>query len=154
LITVAAVWTGLMLPIYRDLPPTVASHFDARGNPNGWMSKEMFVIVEAAILIFVVGQFLLVPFLVRRLPNSLINLPNREYWLSDEHREETLSIVGSYFEIFGAAILVFFIVVNQFVYQANVSKTNLSSSMWFIVVGFLVFTLVWLIKLIREFKVN
>lgn len=152
LILVAAAFVVHMLVIYPGLPPTVASHFDAQGNPNGWMGKDVFVIIEALIVIFVVGEFLLVPYFIRKMPNSMINLPNKEYWLGPEHREEMLSIMGRYFEVFGAMVLVLFVIVNQFVYLANVSKTNLTSFIWIVIVGFLIFSVVWLVKLMREFK--
>ncbi|MGH9819213.1 MAG: DUF1648 domain-containing protein [Pyrinomonadaceae bacterium] len=154
LILAAAAFVAHLLIIYPGLPPTVASHFDAQGTPNGWMSKEMFIVIEAVILVFVVGEFILVPFFIRKMPNSRINLPNKEYWLSPAHREEMLSIMGRYFEIFGVMVLVLVVVVNQFVYLANVSRTNLTSSIWIVIVAFLLFTIVWLIKLMREFRVN
>lgn len=138
--------------IYPGLPATVASHFDAQGNPNGWMSKEVFLFFEIGLLVFVVGEFLLVPRFIRRLPRSLINMPNKDHWLSDEHREETMSIFRSYFELFAAVIVLLFVIVNQFVYSANLSHTNLSGSTWMVIVGFLLFTIVWLVKLISEFR--
>ena len=154
LIVALVVFAGHMILIYPALPAIVASHFDAQGNPNGWMSKEMFLIIEAALLIFVIGEFLLVPRFVRRMPRSLINMPNKDYWLSDAHREETFSIFRSYFEVFGAMIVVLFAVVNQFVYSANIARTNLSSSVWMVIAGFLVLTAVWVVKFIREFRLN
>ena len=147
-------FVGQMLFIYPGLPPIVASHFDAQGNANGWMTKGMFLVFEAGMLIFVVGEFLLVPRFVRRLPKNLINMPNKEYWLSDEHREETLGIFRNYFEVFGAVVVLMFVVVNQFVYQANVARSNLPSSIWMVIVGFLIFTIVWLVKFISEFRLK
>ena len=35
---------------YPKLPPTVASHFDARGKANDWMPKESFVALNAMVL--------------------------------------------------------------------------------------------------------
>ena len=154
LIFAIVVLIGHMMLIYPSLPGIVASHFDAQGNPNGWMSKEMFLVFEAALLIFVIGEFLLVPRFVRRLPRSLVNMPNKDYWLSDAHREETFSIFRSYFEVFGAVIVLLFVVVNQFVYSANVARTNLSGSLWMVIAAFLIFTAVWVVKFIREFRLN
>jgi len=145
LILCGLVFAAHLLWIYPALPEMVASHFDGQGNPNGWMSKQTFLIFEAVLLIFVVGEFLLVPWFVRRLPNSLINLPNKDYWLSDERRNETFSIFRTYFEVFGSVILILFIVVNHFVYLANIARTNLSSAIWWVIIAVVVFVLAWLV---------
>lgn len=147
-------FVGHILFVYFGLPPNVASHFDGQGNPNGWMSKSTFLLFELGVLVFVVGQFLLVPFFVGRLPPSLVNMPNRDYWLSDEHKEETLEIFRGYFEVFGTGIILLLIVVNQMVYSANIARANLSSSIWVVIVAFVVFAIVWLIKFMSEFRLN
>jgi uncharacterized membrane protein len=143
-----------MLWIYPALPETVASHFDTQGNPNGWMGKQVFLIFEVVLLMFVVGEFLLAPWFIGRMPNSLINLPNKAYWLADERRGETFAIFRSYFEVFGAVILILFTVVNHFVYLANIKRQNLSNNVWFLIVAFLVFVGIWVIRFIREFRLN
>jgi uncharacterized membrane protein len=137
---------------YLNLPGVVASHFDGTGNPNGWMSKGAFVIFEIFLLIFVVGQFMLIPRMIEKMPDSLINLPNKGYWLAPERRPATIGIIGIYFEWFAIALLLVFIAVNQLVFHANMSHENLSDKQARLVVGlFLAFVVVWLIKLIRYF---
>ena len=154
LILAVAAFVVQMMYIYPNLPAIVASHFDAAGNPNGWMDKGFFLVFEIGLIVLVVGEFLLVPRFVRRLPPSLVNMPNKEYWLAPEHIDETMTIFRNYFEVFGGVIVILFVVVNQFVYAANTAKTNLPSSIWMVIVGFLLFTTVWVIKFIREFRLK
>lgn len=141
-----------MLWIFPALPEIVATHFDNQGNPNGWMSRQTFLIFEVILVLFVSGEFLLVPWFIGRMPNSRINIPNKAYWLTPERRADALAIFGAYFEVFGAVILILSTVVNHFVYLANIRRQNLSGNVWIVIVSFLVFVAVWAIKLIREFR--
>src|SRR5262249_24951735 len=118
--------------IYFQLPETIASHFDGRGDPNAWMGRGGFLIFEIVLLLFVVGQMLMLPRMVSRLPASLINLPNKEYWLSPEMREEPFATFRKYFHVLGSAILVLVTGVNHLVYMANVNRQNLSNNIWYI----------------------
>ena len=140
-----------LLWIYSVLPETVASHFDGAGNANDWMSKEAFLVFEAVILLLVVGEFTLIPWLISRMPKSLINLPHKDYWLSEERREHTFATFRRYFEIFGASILILFTIVNHLVYLANVNRQNLSGNIWYVLIAFFAFVVIWLAKFIMEF---
>jgi len=140
-----------LLWIYSVLPETVASHFDGAGNANAWMSKEAFLVFEAVILLLVVGEFTLIPWLISRMPKSLINLPHKDYWLSEERREHTFATFRRYFEIFGASILILFTIVNHLVYLANVNRQNLSGNIWYVLIAFFAFVVIWLAKFIMEF---
>jgi uncharacterized membrane protein len=138
---------------YLNLPETVASHFDAAGNPNGWMSKSTFVIFELFLLLFVGGQFVFVPRMIEKMPNSMINLPNKDYWLANDRRAETFGIIRNYFEWFSVALLILFIAINQLVFRANINHENLSDKQaWLIIGAFLAFVFVWLISLVRKFR--
>lgn len=71
------------------LPDRVATHFGLNGAPDGWMSRPGFLGFSLAFplgLSFVIAGSL---YLTRFLPESSINLPNKEYWLAPERRAET-----------------------------------------------------------------
>ena len=153
LLILVGIFVAQMSYYYVNLPETVASHFDGTGNPNGWMSKSTFVIFEFFLLIFVVGQFLFVPRLIEKMPDLLINLPNKKYWLAAERRAEAFSIIRNYFEWFSVVLLVLFIAINQLVFRANLNHENLSDKeAWLIIAVFLAFVFVWLISLVRKFR--
>ncbi|MBI4579858.1 MAG: DUF1648 domain-containing protein [Planctomycetes bacterium] len=82
---------------YPKLPDTVASHFGASGQADGWMSKQAFAAL--AIVFPVALSTLLIAVqastvYLDRLPAGLINMPNKKYWLAPERRAETMAYMG------------------------------------------------------------
>ena len=51
--------------LYNQLPDTIATHWDANGNPNGWQSKFVGAIVFPGVLVIV---NMLVPFIMKMDP--------------------------------------------------------------------------------------
>lgn len=58
---VILVTLGLTLAAYPLLPPVIGSHWDASGTVNGWMIKEIGLVVVPFILLVCIGLFLLLP---------------------------------------------------------------------------------------------
>ncbi|MEZ5428051.1 MAG: DUF1648 domain-containing protein [Pyrinomonadaceae bacterium] len=140
---------------YPNLPEKMASHFNAAGEPNGWMSKNVFFIFEAGLLLLILAEFTLIPFLIRRSPAKMINLPNKDYWLAPERRDEAFAVIGNYFDWFSVLLAALFIAVNQLVFQANLARENISPlAIWVVLCGFLAFVIFWLVKFVRRFKIR
>lgn len=139
---------------YPNLPAEMASHFDASGRPNGYLSKESFFVFESFILLLIILEFTFLPWLIGKMPNRLINMPNRDYWFAAERRTETLGVIRHFFEWFSATLLALFIGINQLVFRANLNGENLSSGSWLILGAFLIFVIVWLIKFVRRFRIE
>lgn len=140
---------------YPNLPAVMASNFDGFGRPNGWMTKTGFFIFEAVLLLLVVAEFTLLPFLIRKSPDRLLNLPNKAHWLTKDRRERTFAAIATYFEWFSVLLLLLFIAVNQLVFRANITGQNLSSkAIWLILGAFFAFMIFWLVKFIRRFKIK
>jgi uncharacterized membrane protein len=87
------------------LPERVASHFDGAGLPNGWTTRAAFVGVYLGVIAVVSVSFGGIAALVRRVPSSLINLPNKAYWLAPDRREATMGWITGWSCLFGAATL-------------------------------------------------
>jgi hypothetical protein len=110
----AALLGGVALFLFAtvdQLPDVVATHFDGRGRPNGWMTRRGYL---AFSLAFDVGLPLLVAAAIglapRRWPRH-VSLPNRDYWLAPERRAATLGFLaahacwlGCLMTLFGAAV--------------------------------------------------
>jgi serine/threonine-protein kinase len=140
---------------YPNLPDIVASHFDGSGKPNGWMSKSAFFMFEAVILLLILAEFTLLPFLIKKSPDRLISLPNKDYWLAEKRRDQTFASLGHYFEWFSILLVSLFIVINQLVFQANLTRQNISSeAIWLAIGGFTALVVVWSVKFIRLFRIK
>ena len=139
---------------YPNLPEIMASHFDGAGKPNGWMSKQSFFLLEVVILGFIILEFTFLPWIIGKMPNRLINMPNKEFWFAEERRAETINIIQHFFEWFSAGLLALFVSVNQLVFRANLTGENLSSYSWLILGAFLFFVVIWLIKFLRRFRIE
>ena len=135
------------------MPPVLATHFGGSGAPNGWQTQSQFFVLEIVLL----GVCLLlafgIPRLIGVLPISMVNVPNKEYWLAPERREETLAFFRAQFAWFGCGFLGFLIVVNQLVFDANQSQPRRLNGGAFVValVAFLAFVGIWTVRLIVRF---
>lgn len=137
---------------YPQLPSMVAAHFDAAGRPNGWAPKGVFLTLYALVVALMMGIFLIVPVLVARLPISLINLPNKEYWLAPERRRRTWGTIQVYLSVLGNATVAFVLIVFQLVIRANLSPPPLLSPvMWLLLLALLAFAVIWAVRFIRAF---
>lgn len=138
---------------YPQLPDTVASHFGADGEANEWSAKQTFFVVYFFALALVVGIFLLLPAFFRRLPASMINLPNKEYWLAPERREKTLLFLTDQLNRFGVATLSLLIATIQLAIRANLRpEKRLSSTMWVLLGVYALYTGRWALTFYRKFQ--
>ncbi len=65
---------------WASLPSELASHFDGSGAPDAWSSKPAYLGFMAVIGLVMLGGMPL----TSRLPVSLMNLPNTDYWSAPE----------------------------------------------------------------------
>ena len=138
----------------RNLPPLVATHFAARGEANGFMSREFY-------LRFMLAFVVLLPWLVNfaferilRSPSARLNLPNRAHWLADEQRTQTLEFLLRHMKFFSVMLAAFLCVVHGLVVSANtVSPPALDNVRFGASLGAYLLTLVvWIAALRRRFR--
>jgi uncharacterized membrane protein len=106
---------------YPDLPKMLATHFGVSGQADGWSDKGVFVLtyglIEAAL---VLGAFLTARFGMR-IPTGSLNMPNKDYWLAEERREESLRFVWNKVLWIEAATLAYLIVIAEIIFRANLA---------------------------------
>ena len=129
------VFIGQTVYFYPQLPETIASHFDAGGQANGFMSKFGFIVFEVILLSILLATFLSMGKLLAKMPDSMINLPNKDFWLAPERRERTLAVFGDFFAWLSVALTAEFIAVNYLVLNANLMKKYLNPMQFWIVLG-------------------
>ena len=138
---------------FPRLPGVVASHFDGAGHPNGWMSRQAFLLIYAGMMGLLVLVFVAVPRSVGRLPGAMINLPNRDYWLTPERRDQAMAMLAERMLWFGSATLGFMLYVFQLAIEANLNHPHhLSLTVRWALVVYFAITIVWLIELIWAFS--
>ena len=108
---------------YLQLPDTVASHFDATGTPNGWMSKTAFVVIILAALPLSAAPTAGFALVLHHVQDAM-NLPNKEYWLAPERRDNTLAFVGASMIWIESLIVALLLVINYFVCRLNIDGDN------------------------------
>jgi len=140
--------------LWPQLPDAMASHFGPSGRPNAFMSKEGFFLVMALIGGGSVASLFAAPTLIRHLPSSLINLPNREYWLAnDERREVAIDRVAGLVGWVGAATAALLAVTIELAMQANLHRANFDNGTFMIVfVGYFGFVIVVFFRKMRLLK--
>jgi len=139
---------------YALLPERMASHFLADGTPNGWQLKEMFFLLMGLVSASTAIIGFLAPVLIARRPASQINLPNKEYWLAPERRAATMEFIAGQMRWFACAVLFVILFGGYEAIQANLREVVRfdSQTMLVVMVGFVVFVLVWLIGFVRHFS--
>ena len=107
-----------------QLPALVATHFDAAGQVNGWMSRTYFFRYQAFLTLGFTALFGVLALITSLLPDRLINLPHREYWFAPARRDETRRRLAGMILASGCGALAFFIFLHQRICQANLDGTR------------------------------
>ena len=126
----------------RRLPEVLGSHFAGNGAVNGWQTKAAFFGMELGIVVLAAVVGFAIPRIIGAMPVSLINLPNKEFWLGPERRGESLLYIRAGSAWFGCALLAFLLFVMELVFRANLQTPPRLNSAALVpaLVAFLVFS--------------
>jgi len=140
--------------VYPQLPDVMASHFDARGTPNGWQPKHAFFILIAVVILVCTIPAFIVPWRLPSMSPARINLPNKAYWLAPERREETWCFFRVQMAWWGCALLSILLYSMFQAINANLPSIGHfnSEGMWYALAAFLIFSVIWMVGLIRHFS--
>lgn len=135
------------------LPERVASHFNAEGLADGWMSRtshlKLFTAVGVSLSVFVVG----ICYLIRFFPPSSLNVPHADYWRSPEHFPEACDYLFWNSFWLSTVLLVWMGGIHYFLVQANLATpptldTRALAFLSAVLIGGLI---LWVITLVRYF---
>jgi uncharacterized membrane protein len=152
LVTAAAIYVSALS---AGLPEIVAVHFNAAGGANGFMTRSdcrsfmLSLTVGAPLLVAVITA--LIP---RLLPPSMINIPNRSYWLAPERARESIAFVSEQGIWFSSVLLIFLVGVDWMVAQANrTHPPDLAAGRfgWMLAL-FAAAIALWAVRLFRRFR--
>ena len=136
---------------WNSAPGLVPSHFDAAGHPNAWSSRDEFFTLQVAVTLGVAALFIGTAWLLKFTPATLINLPNKRYWLAPERREETMDRLASSFEVFACATVLLLLVIFELTSRASRGGTLATKYFMPVLVSYLAFSAGWTVVLIRTF---
>ena len=151
LLTLAAAQVVYYAP---RLPEQLASHFGTHGEPNGWQSLTTFLQFYAAILGVMLVVFLVMPRGLHRLPDAWFNLPHKDVWLSDTHREQTLHDLQQRIAYGGVITLAFLMALFQLVFDLNLSSQPRlpAKPFWALMIAYLALLFAWSFLFWRAYR--
>jgi uncharacterized membrane protein len=136
-----------------QLPPTVASHFNAGGHPNAFMSRGGYT---RFILCFAVGFPIVIVAILTAVYSRAteMKLPNREYWLAPQRIGQTRAFLVAHGVWFGSLLVTLGCFVHWQELSANrVLPPHLSSAAFAAgLIAFLAATAAWVAVLIFAFR--
>jgi len=153
-IAMVAVTAAMIAATSSGLPDPVATHFGGGGRANGWMSRDGYVVF---MLCFALGVPLFLVLTIGGLPRAmprLVNLPNREYWLSGERQKESLDYLLEHAYRLGSVTLLFALGVHLLVLDANAAQPPRLASGLLVGLMALFFAALglWALALMRRFR--
>ena len=153
LILLWIIYTAMIVTTYEQWPASVATHFDLRGQPNGWMDRipniVAYGVLGVALPMFVYGIFCLASI----FPSRFVNIPRREYWLAPERRDATMRELRRQSLWLGSLILLFLMGLYAITLEANQHLPPRLSSNWVLLhlAGFFLGLAIWVVLLLRRF---
>lgn len=146
---------GILLTVVLSffLPERVATHFDISGQPNAWSSNLTNTLLFCGLFVFLLFLFAGIGLLLKKIPVSLINIPNREYWFTPERRESSVTRVKDFMAQFGFFTNIFIAGILFMTFYANRQGAPIPViAMFAWLAVFLVFVVGWVVQLYRAFK--
>ena len=129
--------------LYQTLPDSVISQVNGSGQPVGTMAKNAFMILHLGLLSGMAILFGMPKQIFLKIPTSLWNIPNREYWLSNENKSSTFDKMESMMLAMGVAVCGFIHYMVSEVILINLGKSIHTSKMVLLTVAFVLFCLIW-----------
>jgi uncharacterized membrane protein len=134
------------------LPERLATHFDAGGHANGWSDHAGFI-ESVAALVLIMAAIFFGGGLIGRIPDRLINLPNKSYWLAHERRDQALAYLRDWLRWFVVLTLAMLTLVIGMALRANLAAPpRLSGYATWLIAAYVVLALAMLLTVFRRFR--
>lgn len=138
---------------FHNLREQMASHFNASGIADGWMSKSSYVQTYYILLIAIIFLFMGINFSLKKFPDSIINIPNKKYWFDPSRKETALRTIKNFIYLMGILTIYFITLIFISVYRANINGTySIGNSLWFYLIILITSTLFFVIKIYSYFN--
>jgi uncharacterized membrane protein len=124
LLTLCLLSLGQAAWYHPQLPGLVATHFNLDGQADGWMPRAHLFQSQVVFALGLTVFFAVLAFAGPQLPDSLLQLPHKEYWLDPRQRAETRRQITNMILSSGCGGLAFLLFLHQRVHQANLDGTH------------------------------
>jgi uncharacterized membrane protein len=154
LLALCAGFVAYVVGSSRQLPERVATHFDLRGQPDRWMSRQAHVTIMAIFGLGFPALLIGAIALVFVLPASMISIPRREHWLSPERRSATQRYLLRHSFWLACMAVAFVAGLQHLVVEANrrapprIDGAHISIWAGLFILG----TVAWTVALVRHFR--
>jgi uncharacterized membrane protein len=144
---------GFVIGTVPDLPPRVASHFDAAGQANAFMSRSGYT---RFVLCLVLGLPTVVVAILTAVYSRAgdLKLPNRDYWLAPQRIDRTRAFLVAHGVWFGSLLVILACFIHWLELTANREQPpHLSNSLFAgVMIAFLLATAAWVAALMVAFR--
>lgn len=140
------------LQVYASSPALVPLHFGRGGVPDRWGPPNELLAVHLGLIVFGTALFVALPVLFRRVPPSMVNLPDKDYWLSPAHRDQAAQRLAVWADSVGISVNLLVIVL-QLVLPSAPAVRSPSPLPLLVVAAFVLFSLgscIWLVRALRR----
>lgn len=135
------------------LPQNVAVHFGGTGAANNWGNRQFLITFDLAVITVIFAMFITITLLIKHISSEMINLPDKNYWLSGEKKEKTLTIIQNILSEFGLATIILLLIIFEIVYRTNVKNLDILLINPFIPLAFYVlYVCIFVCRILRIFK--
>ena len=145
------------LRLWNITPTQMASHFDFYGSPDRFSTKQQFFGFEIETMLVVIGMGVVTQSLILITPVEWINIkmPNRDYWLTPEHRDEIMDRISSFAAILFGIVTLGIQAGFELAVSANLHQPIHfdAQAMFMVIAGLFVSTLLMLVWLTISFRV-
>jgi hypothetical protein len=136
-----------------QLPLTVASHFDAAGQPNAFMSRGAYIRFVLCIAVGLPALVVAILWTVYSRATDL-KLPNRDYWLAPGRLDRTRAFLIAHAVWFGSLLAALACCVHWLELGANRQQPPHLSNQSFaaVLIAFLIATAAWIAAIMFAFR--
>ena len=137
------------------LPERVAIHFGPGGRADNWASSHFNALLMTTVQVILFCAIYFNRRLVLMFPRKMINLPNREYWLSPANFDRAMGKMQDLLWNIGAVMFLLLFVMGLLSLKANLSApVRLDEAALFTALGlFTVYIICWLAAYYRAFRI-
>ena len=111
-----------------------------------------FIMVQLIVAGFVAVTFPAVAFGLSKIPVSLINLPNKHYWLAPERRQRTLDYMLCRFLWLGSITMILLFYVFHQMFRVQLGKAAKLNHIWLSMGAYMAVVAVWCIAIYLKFR--